>query len=107
MRSIPLISLAVSLVLAVPAFAKKTPPSHPIDINTATVKELEQLPGVSPTTAKAIIEFRARAGRSERITDLLIIRGISESKLNRMRPYRRGGFKTCPPGVLSLDAEED
>jgi competence protein ComEA len=80
--------LAVFLALAAgSAFAKKTPPAHPLDLNTATVKELEQLPGVGPTTAKAIVEFRARSGRFRRIDDLLVIRGISEAKLKKMRPY--------------------
>lgn len=77
----------VSLVLSCTAFAKKTPPTHPIDLNTATVKQLEQLPGVGPTTAKAIVEFRTKTGRFQRVTDLLVIRGVSESKLKKMRPY--------------------
>ncbi|MGA2508746.1 MAG: helix-hairpin-helix domain-containing protein [Candidatus Acidiferrales bacterium] len=81
-----LASLAV-LAFADCALAKKTPPTHPIDINAATVKELEELPGVGPTTAKAIVEFRAKSGRFRRVEDLLVIRGISESKLQKMRPY--------------------
>jgi comEA protein len=79
--------LFVLLSCAVPAFAKKIPPAHPIDLNTATVKELEQLPGVGPTTAKAIVDFRTKAGRFRRIDDLLVIRGISDAKLKKMRPY--------------------
>jgi competence protein ComEA len=78
---------AASLIFGAAAYAKKRPPEHPIDINTATVKELEELPGVGPTTAKAIVEFRTRAGRFQRVTDLLVIRGVSESKLKKMRPY--------------------
>jgi len=106
MRSILKIVLAASLVLASPAFAKKTPPAHPIDINTATVKELEELPGVGPTTAKAIVEFRTRAGRFQRVTDLLVIRGISESKLKKMRPYITIGPppKKSPPATGSAPA---
>jgi competence protein ComEA len=50
-------------------------------------RELEQLPGVGPTTAKAIVDFRTKAGRFRRVNDLLIIRGISETKLKKMRPY--------------------
>ncbi|HUA01769.1 MAG TPA: helix-hairpin-helix domain-containing protein [Candidatus Aquilonibacter sp.] len=86
---------------AVVVIAKKTPPAHPIDINTATVKQLEQLPGVGPTTAKAIVEFRTRAGRFQRVTDLLVIRGISESKLKKMRPYITVGPppKRSPPAT--------
>jgi competence ComEA-like helix-hairpin-helix protein len=79
--------VAALLILSGVAHAKKKPPAHPIDINIATVKELEELPGVGPTTAKAIVEFRTRAGRFQHITDLLVIRGISESKLKKMRPY--------------------
>jgi len=100
MRSILKISLAALLILAPPAFAKKTPPAHPLDLNTATEKQLEQLPGVGPTTAKAIIEFRAKAGRFQRVTDLLVIRGVSETKLKKMRPYITVG----PPPKKSAPA---
>src|SRR5580704_5891675 len=66
---------------------KKQPPSTPVDINVANFKELEQLPGVGATTAKAIIDFRTKSGRFHRVEDLLVIRGISETKLKKMRPY--------------------
>jgi len=81
-------SVLLFFVLAGPVFPKKTPPPlHSVDLNTATEKQLEQLPGVGPTTAKAIVEFRTKAGRFRRIEDLLVIRGISESKLEKIRPY--------------------
>jgi hypothetical protein len=38
--------LIVILSFSANSLAKKNPPAHPIDLNTATVKELEQLPGV-------------------------------------------------------------
>jgi len=75
------------LLFAAPTFCKKTPPAQPIDLNVATVKELEELPGVGPTTAKAIVDFRTRSGRFHRVNDLLVIRGISEAKLAKIRPY--------------------
>jgi competence protein ComEA len=88
------------LSLALSAFASKNPPSHPIDINLASAKELEELPGVGPTTAEAIIQFRTKTGRFHRVEDLLAIRGISETKLAKMRPYITVGVppqKTPPP----------
>ena len=97
-------SLIGLLALAAPAVAKKTPPAHPLDLNTATVKQLEQLPGVGPTTAKAIVEFRAKTGRFQRVTDLLVIRGISETKLKKMRPYitiAPPPKKSAPPSTHS------
>lgn len=83
---------------AAPAFAKKTPPAQPIDLNAANVKELEELPGIGPTTAKAIVDFRTKSGRFRRVNDLLVIRGISEAKLAKIRPYVTIG---PPPKPLS------
>ncbi|HKQ86556.1 MAG TPA: helix-hairpin-helix domain-containing protein [Candidatus Acidoferrales bacterium] len=80
--------LCIALLLVAPSgFAKKKAPDHPIDLNAATEKELEELPGVGPTTAKAIVEFREKSGKFKRVDDLLVIRGISEAKLARIRPY--------------------
>ena len=81
-------ALAILLLAATSMPAqKKQPPSTPVDINVANIKELEQLPGVGATTAKAIIDFRTKSGRFHRVEDLLVIRGISETKLKKMRPY--------------------
>jgi len=82
------LAIVACLGLAGAVFAKKVPPPlHSVDLNSATEKQLEQLPGVGPTTAKAIVEFRTKAGRFRRVEDLLVIRGISESKLDKIRPY--------------------
>jgi len=46
---------------------KKQPPAHPLDLNAANVKELQQVPGIGPKTAQAIVDFRraARSGASK------------------------------------------
>jgi competence protein ComEA len=69
------------------AIAQKKPPTQPININTATIAQLETLPGVGPNTAKAIVGFRNHSGPFQRVEDLLAIRGISKSRLERLRPY--------------------
>ena len=66
---------------------KKQPPIKPLDLNTATIEQLQQLPGVGPTTAKAIVRFREKSGPFRRVEDLLVIRGISKAKLEKLRPY--------------------
>ena len=87
-HAVALAILALALFLpAASTFAKKKVPDHPIDLNEANEKELEELPGVGPTTAKAIIEFREKSGKFKRVDDLLVIRGISEAKLSKMRRY--------------------
>ena len=79
--------LCCTLLLAQAAVSKKRPPSAPLDLNTATAAQLEQVPGIGPVTAKAIVQFREKSGRFERIEDLLAIRGISARKLGQIRPY--------------------
>jgi len=78
------IVLFVSLGIAL---AQKTPPAQPINLNTATIAQLETLPGVGPNTAKSIVDFRNHSGPFQRVEDPLAIKGISKSKLEKLRPY--------------------
>src|ERR1700676_1543184 len=77
--------LAVSFCAA--ALAQRHPPAKPIDLNLANAKELQELPGVGPVTAQRIIDMRQKSGRFHRVEDLLAVRGISQKKLDAMRPY--------------------
>jgi len=67
--------------------APKRPPAKPLDLNAATVAELQQLPGVGPGTAQEIVRFRQKSGPFQRVEDLLAIHGISKVKLEKLRPY--------------------
>ncbi len=78
--------LAIYLLSAV-VRAEKHPPSKPIDLNVANVKELQELPGVGAVTAQRIIDMRQKSGRFRRVEDLLAIRGISQKKLDAIRAY--------------------
>ncbi len=60
-----------------------------ININTATAIELEQLAGVGPSTAKAIIEFREKNGAFKTVEDVLNVRGIGPAKLSEILPQAR------------------
>jgi len=51
-----------------------------LNLNTATLKELETLPGVGPVLARRIIDFREKKGGFRRVEELLVIPGISERK---------------------------
>lgn len=74
-------------MFAAAATAQKKPPATPVDLNTATAAQLQQIPGIGPATANAIVQFRMKSGPFERIEDLLAIRGISSRKLQQIRPY--------------------
>jgi competence ComEA-like helix-hairpin-helix protein len=86
--AVEILAAGLALVLLCAAlFAQKQPPSKPIDLNAASVKELEELPGVGAVTAQRIIDMRQKSGRFRRVEDLLAIRGISQKKLDAMRRY--------------------
>lgn len=102
--------LLLLFICAASSGATKKPPDRLIDLNAANEKELEELPGIGPTTAKAIIQFRDKSGRFKRVEDLLVIRGISEEKLKKLRPYvtlgpmpvaKQAAPPTKPPSSLS------
>lgn len=56
-----------------------------VDINRATLFDLDALPGVGPSTAQAIIDYRTANGPYASVDDLLNVRGIGPSKLAAMR----------------------
>ncbi|HMD31214.1 MAG TPA: helix-hairpin-helix domain-containing protein [Candidatus Acidoferrales bacterium] len=62
-------------------------PDHPIDLNTATPAELQELPGVGPATAAQIIHFREQSGPIRRPEDLLALPRFTRKTLERIRPY--------------------
>ena len=69
------------------AQSRKHPPAVPVDLNAATVEQLQELPGIGPSTAQAIVNFRQKSGPFKRAEDLLAIHGISKAKFEKLRPY--------------------
>jgi competence protein ComEA len=60
-------------------------PAGPLDLNTATVEQLDELPGVGPATAQAIVSAREKLGGFRSVDDLLDVRGIGPAKLEALR----------------------
>ncbi len=57
----------------------------PVNLNTASLAELDTLPGVGPATAQAIIDHREQQGPYRSVDDLLDVRGIGDAKLAELR----------------------
>jgi comEA protein len=74
-------------VFAAGSEATKKPPIKPININTATSDELQQVPGIGPVTAEKILQMRKSYGAFKSVDDLLSIRGIGKKRLEKMRKY--------------------
>ena len=61
--------------------------SNIININTATQTELETLPGIGPSLALQIINYRNENGKFSNIEDIKNVSGIGESKFNNIKKY--------------------
>ncbi len=56
-----------------------------ININTASVQELTTLPRIGPKKAAAIIEFRNKNGKFQRVEDIMKVKGIGEKTFLRLK----------------------
>jgi competence protein ComEA len=62
-----------------------TPASGPVHLNTATLEQLDELPGVGPVTAQKIIDYREQHGAFSSVDDLDGIPGIGPARLEQLR----------------------
>ncbi len=58
-----------------------------VDINLASLAEIEGLPGISRNVAESVIETRKRMGRFRKPQDLLQVKGIKEKRLKKILPF--------------------
>ncbi|MFC7242334.1 helix-hairpin-helix domain-containing protein [Catellatospora aurea] len=61
------------------------PGAGPVNLNTATLAQLDALPGVGPVLAQRILDHRARHGDFRSVGDLRQVEGIGESKFAQLK----------------------
>ncbi len=66
---------------------KRVLKSHSININTASVRELEKLPGIGPKTAQAIVDYRHTHGPFTRLDELKKVKRIGPKTLKKIESY--------------------
>lgn len=69
--------------------ATASAPAAPLDLNSATVEELDTLPGVGPVTAEAIVAWRSAHGRFDSVDQLGDVDGIGPARLEKLRELVR------------------
>ena len=85
-----ILCLGISLAMVPPtAMAQKNSTqlstSEKVNLNTATVDELQTIPGIGPAMAKRVVEYRTKAGKFTKIEDILNVKGIGEKLFQKMK----------------------
>lgn len=68
------------------AQAEVQPSKAAINLNLATVDQLETLPGIGRKTAERIIEHRTKNGNFKKIEELMNVKGIGEKSFLKLKP---------------------
>jgi competence ComEA-like helix-hairpin-helix protein len=83
--SVPIRLLMVFLVgifLISPLLAA---PPKKVNINTASVAELQTLPRIGPQIAQRIVDFRTKNGKFKRVEEIMKVRGIGEKVFEEIK----------------------
>ena len=70
------------------AAAKASAPATtaaPLNLNTATVAQLETLPGIGARTAERIVEYRTKSGGFKKIEELMNVKGVGEKSFLKLK----------------------
>jgi comEA protein len=84
------------LLFSVYAQAQAKSPSEKINLNTASLVELQNLPRIGPKIAQRIIDFRNQNGSFKKIEELMKVKGIGEKVFNRLKDLITVGPDTQP-----------
>ena len=84
--------LITFLSLTIPGFAQDSSKpaassgSQMVNINSATIPQLEALPGIGRSTAEKIVEYRQKSGGFKKVEDLMNVQGIGEKSFLKLKP---------------------
>ena len=90
-RTVLAIALAVTTLAGAHLRAQEAPAapaaSPTVNINTASVAQFEELPGIGAKTAQRIVEFRQKNGPFRKVEELMNVKGIGEKSFLKLKPY--------------------
>jgi competence protein ComEA len=78
------LGLALAPMTALAQKSKSTS-TEKVNLNTATSEQLQTLPGIGPSLAKTIIDYRTKTGKFTKIEELLNVKGVGEKKFQQIK----------------------
>jgi competence protein ComEA len=84
-----LVPRRISASVPAPAASGTPQPGVPLNLNTATLEQLDTLPGVGPATAQKILDYREQHGGFGSVEELGQVPGIGDVRLAALRDLVR------------------
>ena len=86
-------TIVAQTAVASPQGATKTPAAkarataaNPVNLNSASVAQLQTLPGIGASTAQRIVDYRQKNGSFKKIEELMNVKGIGEKSFLKLKP---------------------
>jgi competence protein ComEA len=73
------------VVAAASSSGASSSPSAPLDLNSATLEQLESLPGIGPVTAQKILDYRQQHGAFHSVAELQGVPGIGPAHMAQLK----------------------
>jgi competence protein ComEA len=65
---------------------QRATPAAPVNLNAASLAQLQTLPGVGASTAQRILDYRQKNGAFKKIEELMNVKGLGEKSFLKLKP---------------------
>ncbi|MGE5235975.1 MAG: ComEA family DNA-binding protein [Acidobacteriota bacterium] len=87
MRARTILTLALAAALAGEAVGLAAGVAPKVNVNTATVQQLQLLPRVGPALAQRMVDFRTANGAFKTPEEVMRVKGVGEKSFALLKPY--------------------